>query len=278
MFKGRKLLIATKHQKEKVIIPLIEKELGVQCVVPDNFDSDFFGTFTGEIERKANALTTARNKCLQAMELYNCDLAIANEGSFGAHPTIFFVPADDELMILIDTKNDLEIVAREISVETNFNGKEINTEKMLIDFANQAKFPSHSLIVRKSKNDNLDIVKGIEDWEQLCTIFNQFIEKYGVAYIETDMRAMNNPTRMSVIQKATEKLLDKIKSCCPQCETPGFGISSTKEGLPCNLCGYPTRSTLSYIYSCNKCTFAKEEMYPHKKHHEDPTYCDRCNP
>lgn len=278
MFKGRKLLIATKHQKEKVIIPLLEKELGVKCFVPENFDTDDFGTFTGEIERKDNALTTARNKCLQAMKLHHCDLAIASEGSFGAHPSIFFVPADDELMIFIDQKNDLEIVARELSMETNFNGKEITSEKMLIDFAHQAKFPSHSLIIRKSKNDNSDIIKGIADWEQLRNIFNQYINKYGVVYVETDMRAMNNPTRMSVIQKATKKLLDKIKSCCPQCETPGFGISAAKEGLPCDQCGYPTRSTLSYIYSCNKCTFVKEEMYPHKKFNEDPTYCDMCNP
>jgi hypothetical protein len=30
MFQNRKLLIATKHQKEKVIAPILENELGVQ--------------------------------------------------------------------------------------------------------------------------------------------------------------------------------------------------------------------------------------------------------
>ena len=33
MFKGRNLLIATKHEKEKVIAPILEKELGVKCFV-----------------------------------------------------------------------------------------------------------------------------------------------------------------------------------------------------------------------------------------------------
>jgi hypothetical protein len=40
MFKGRKLLIATKHEKEKVIAPILEKELGVSCFVINDFDVD----------------------------------------------------------------------------------------------------------------------------------------------------------------------------------------------------------------------------------------------
>jgi len=32
MFKGRNLIIATKHSKEKVIAPIVEKELGVNDV------------------------------------------------------------------------------------------------------------------------------------------------------------------------------------------------------------------------------------------------------
>lgn len=278
MFEGRNLLIATKHDKEKVITPLLEKNLGVKCFVPDNFDTDVLGTFTGEVDRKDDPITTARKKALLAMELFNCDLAVASEGSFGSHPTIFFAHADDEIILLIDKKNNLEIIARELSLKTNFNGKEINTEKALIDFAKRVKFPSHGLIIRKSKDENSNIVKGITNWKDLLAIFNQYKETYGVAYVETDMRAMYNPTRMMVIKKATKKLLNKIKSCCPQCKTPGFGVTSAKEGLPCNLCGSATRSTLSYIYTCAHCTFTKEVMYPNKKYHEEPTYCDNCNP
>ena len=278
MFKERRLLIATRHQKEKVIVPPLEMELGVKCFVPENFDTDVLGTFTGEVERKDDPITTARNKCLLAMELYNCDLGIASEGSFGPHPSMFFVHADDEIILFIDKENDLEIIARELSTGTNFNGEEIKTEKQLKDFAERAKFPTHGLIVRKAKEDFTEIIKGITDWEQLSTTFNQFLEKYSVVYVETDMRAMYNPSRMLVIEKATQKLIDKIKSCCPQCNTPGFGITEARSGLPCNLCGSPTRSTLSYIYNCNKCSFTKEEMYPHKKFKEEPAYCDYCNP
>lgn len=278
MFAGRKLIIATKHQKEKVITPILESELGVKCIVTENFDTDVLGTFSREVERKDDPITTAISKCLIAMRLNDCDLGIANEGSFGPHPALFFIYADDEIVVFIDKKNDLEIIAREVSTETNFNSEEIKTGRQLFDFAEKAKFPSHALILRKSKDDNTEIIKGITDPEQLKKYFNEFLKKYGIAYVETDMRAMYNPTRMSVIGRAVQKLVDKINSHCPHCNTPGFGITEARPGLPCNLCGSLTRSTLSYIYTCKKCSFTKEEMYPNKKTTEDPTYCDYCNP
>ena len=63
MFKGRNLIIATKHGKEKVIAPIVEKELGVKCFVTKDLDTDILGTFTGEVERKDDPLTAARKKC-----------------------------------------------------------------------------------------------------------------------------------------------------------------------------------------------------------------------
>ncbi|MEI8113094.1 MAG: DUF6671 family protein [Bacteroidia bacterium] len=278
MFSGRKLLIATKHQKEKVIAPLMERELGLKCFVAEHFDTDLLGTFTGEVERKEDAVTTARNKCLMAMQQYDCDLAVASEGSFGAHPSIFFIPADDEILFFIDKKNQLEITGRELSTETNFGGEEIITEKQLLEFVEKAKFPSHGLIIRKTKDDLTELAKGITDWEELKTNFHRLMSKYGTAFVETDMRAMFNPSRMKVIEKATENLITKIKSQCPLCGTPGFGVIKVKKGLPCRQCNFPTRSALSYIYTCQKCSYTKEEMYPNQLTAEDPMYCDVCNP
>ena len=278
MFEGRELLIVTKHEKEKVVSPILERELGVKCVVTENFDTDILGTFTGEVERIDSPIVTARKKCLMAMELTNYDLAISSEGSFGAHPSIFFVPADEELILFIDKKNDLEILARELSTETNFSGSEIKTEEELMEFADKVKFPSHGLIIRRSKNDFTEIVKGITSKEILRSTFNYFISNYGTSFIETDMRALYNPTRLKVIEKLTKKLSDKINKLCSVCKTPGFGITDVKKGLPCRICNFPTRSTLSYIYSCQKCSFSYEEKYPNGKNTEDPMWCDLCNP
>jgi len=278
MFQDRRLIIATKHAKERVIAPLLEKALGVHCFVDETFDTDMFGTFSGEIARTQDPIATARKKCLKAMELANCDLGIASEGSFGPHPTLFFVNADDEFLIFIDRKNNLEIIARELSTNTNFNGQEISSEKQLLAFAKSVSFPTHGLMLRKKKEDNTDIIKGITDINHLKEAFKTLFDTFRSVYAETDMRAMHNPTRLEVIKTATQKLLVKINSRCPQCSLPGFGVTNVKKGLACSLCGSPTQSTLSHLSVCQHCTYTQEELYPHNKTAEEPLFCDRCNP
>jgi hypothetical protein len=277
LFWGRKLAIATKHGKEQVIAPIFEKRLGVTCYVPSEFDTDLLGTFTGEVER-TTPLATAKEKCLRGMSLANCDLGIASEGSFGPHPDYPFIPANEELLLLIDKKNNLEISMQELSIETNFNSQEICTENELIDFANRAKFPEHKVILRKSYAEPTDIIKDISDWEELMKAFSYLSTKHNKVYAETDMRAMRNPMRMKVIEQTAEKLLSKILTGCPACGTPGFGIAAKKDGLPCKLCKSPTRSVLSYIYICLHCQHREEHIFPHHKKTEDPQYCDTCNP
>lgn len=278
MFDQRRLLIATKHGKEQVIAPLFEKALGVSCVVSDQFDTDTLGTFSGEIPRKDDVLTTLRNKCLFALEKTDCDLVIASEGSFGPHPSVFFAHADDEWLLLLDTKNKLEIKVREISMDTNFNATTLTSESELFDFAAKVGFPAHGLILRPSEDDYTNIIKGITDKEALIRHFRVLKQTHDRVYAETDMRAQYNPTRMRVIAKAAQKLLDAVQSLCPRCGTPGFVVTAVKAGLPCEWCKSPTASTLSHVYACQKCEFKNEVHYPHQKQYEDPMYCNYCNP
>lgn len=278
MFANRKLFVATKHQKETVIVPLLEKNLGVICFTLDDFETDNLGTFSGEIRRQNDPLTTLRAKCDQGRAHSNCDLVIANEGSFGGHPSLLFAHADDELLMLKDYKNDLEIVARELSLSTNLNAAKIETEEQLLDFAAKVQFPSHAIILKYAKNNTRTIFKGIQNQILLLQKFKQLKSQFGCAYAETDMRARYNPTRMLVIKKAVEKLIQKINKKCPHCHTPGFDIMNTNEGLPCALCSLPTRSILSCTYQCKVCDHNEEHYFPKGKKTEEPTYCDHCNP
>ena len=278
MFAGRNLLIASKHKKERVIAPLVVEALGIKDVFISDFDTDSLGTFSGEISRKEDPITTVRNKCLKAMEFSNCDLAIANEGSFGPHPSFFFCAANEEFIVLIDQKNKLEIIERVISTETNFDAKQITSEEELIAFCEKVQFPSHAVILRPAVNDYTEIFKGIQDIHDLKEAYKQLISSYSSVYIETDMRAHKNPSRMKVIEDATKKLIKKIQSTCPNCSIPGFGITDAKVGLPCQQCHLPTKSTLSHIYACLACGHQEEKKYPHAKTWEDPMYCDFCNP
>jgi hypothetical protein len=278
MFENRTIVIATMHKKESVIVPLLEDNFNLKCIVPSEFNSDSLGTFSGEIERKEDPISTLRQKCLLALKTSKLDLAIASEGSFGAHPSLFFAQANDELVMLLDTKNDLEIVARELSTETNFAAQTIKNEAELIEFTNKVQFPSHGIILRKSEKDFTKIYKGITNWEDLKFHFEEIKKENGTAYVETDMRAMFNPTRMKNIQKATKKLVEKMKTCCPNCQTPGFEITEAIPGLPCEWCGKPTASVLKYRLACKKCSHIEEKIFPNNKTVESPEFCNACNP
>ncbi len=278
IFKGRKLVIGTMHGKERVIAPVLEKKLGVRCVIVPGLNTDQLGTFTGETERPWDPLTTARKKCQLAMEIADCDLGIASEGSFGPHPHIPFIPVDDEWLFFIDKKHKLELHSREVTTATNFGGRQVHNHSELTDFAQRAGFPSHGLILRTGEGATTGIVKGITDTDALLAAFDTIQQLHGCAFVETDMRAMYNPTRMLQIEKAAVSLARKLACNCPACNTPGFGIMDAKTGLPCQCCGTPTQAVLSYVHRCVKCGYEQNEMYPAKKEYADPAGCDICNP
>jgi hypothetical protein len=266
------MVIATQHKKEQVIAPLFQ-ELGIVPLVLPDFDTDQFGTFAGEVERKQDALSTARLKIQQALALSGETLGLASEGSFGPHPQMGFVPADEEVLLLMDLENQLEVAASKISTNTNYAQQEVSSWKELREFAIEVGFPTHALILRT----NTRLQKGISDWQSLKDTFRE-IQLNGVAVqAEPDMRAMFNPTRMKVIEKATHLLINKINSVCPVCSYPGFDIVERKTGLPCLLCQRPTSLTQSVIHGCRHCHHQLENLFPDGES-SDPLYCLYCNP
>ncbi|GAB5417100.1 MAG: hypothetical protein Crog4KO_19660 [Crocinitomicaceae bacterium] len=278
VFQGRKLCIATKHGKEAAIASTLASAFDIQCFTPNDFDTDQLGTFSGEIERSLSPIEAARKKCQLAMDLTNCDLALASEGSFGRHPTLLFVPADEEFLLLTDRKIGIEIVARHLTTETNFVGANVPDESALLEFAEEAQFPEHALILKDREKEWSFLRKGIQSQKELIKSYRECASKYGQVFAETDMRAMLNPTRMKAITATTELLVQKMQSLCPNCELPGFDVVENQSGLPCEQCSMPTKSILNAVYRCAHCNFAQIEKYPKGKKHEDPMYCDFCNP
>ena len=276
LFQNRSCGIATKHQKERVIGPALNQAFGM-TVIPLSLDTDLFGTFCGVIRRLSTPVETLRSKCDAAARDSGLKLIVASEGSFGPHPNMHFIPADEEFMLLKDYHNDFEVIARVVSTDTNFNSLEIHSEEELLSFAQRVGFPSHALMLR-CKSSNEFLYKGICDHQQLLIAFNQLRALGEGVVAETDMRAMNNPTRMRVIESCCHELIRKIQCVCPKCGTPGFDLADVEIGLPCDRCGSPTRSALIHFIQCKKCEFQVENVYPSGKKSEDPMYCDICNP
>ncbi len=279
LYRGKTLLVATAHGKEKAIAPAFEQLLGMHIEVPVHFDTDRLGTFSGEIERPGDPLSTARQKCQLAMAIHAAKLCVASEGSFGPHPVYYFIPADEEWLLFTDAENDLEVSVSVLSTQTNFAAETVRTQAELLAFAQRALFPSHALILRNpGAGIFTDMKKGIANEHELLEYFAWLQHRYGAVHVETDMRAMHNPTRMEVIRQAAEKLAQRIATPCPACSMPGYGVSGAKAGLPCAQCGRPTRSTYAHVLNCQRCTHQEERLYPHGRTSEDAMYCDFCNP
>ena len=276
MFYGRRLCVATMHQKEKVIAPILNSMLGVTCFVSHELNTDQFGTFSGEIERTLSPLNAARAKCDLVHQHTGCDLVLANEGSFGPHPNLFFIPANEELMLLRDYKNNLSIWTSLLSTETNFNSLEVSNAKQLGDFATSIGFPSHGFILLST--DRTQIRKDFNTLEDANRALVELTKGNGRCIVETDMRAMNNPTRMNVIEELSHELVKKLNSVCPSCNIPGFDVIRVNSGLPCMACKAKTSSTLSLVKGCIACSHEELIEYPNNKVEEDPMYCNYCNP
>jgi hypothetical protein len=281
-FANRVAVLATMHRKEQAIAPLLKEKLGLSVLVPDSFNTDRFGTFTREIKRLGTQLEAARLKAQKALELTGETLAIASEGAFYPHPAFPYLACDRELVLLVDSTHNFEIAGYEISTQTNYSHQLVRTVSEAWEFAHKVGFPDHALVVMFEQNSQCkdEIFKGITTPEELNEVV-QFVLKNSrdrTAHLETDMRAMYNPTRMRVIAQATQNLLQKIQQTCPNCASPGFDIVEQKPGLPCAACSFPTSLIRSAIYQCRKCNFRQEKFFPQGREFADPAQCLYCNP
>jgi len=280
-FQGRTLGVATVHGKERVIGPALLKVLPLAgCHAITGVDTDRFGAFSGEVQRTTDPLTAALAKAKHGAEVSGLDLVIASEGSFGPYPPAPFVPCDEEFLLLLDTRDGAVFEHRHVSLDTVFGGAHCTTVAEVMAFAERMKFPGHGLVLRsKERWERGDALhKGIRDPQQLRDLAARIVEGTGGVWVETDMRAMENPTRMAVIAETAARFAGELARCCPACGDLFFRITDTVGGLPCGLCGWPTAGIRAYRRTCRSCTTTATEPRPDGKVEEDPRYCDHCNP
>jgi len=277
-YNNKAVLLATKHQKEDVIRPHFEEALGCYIHVPTQFDTDQFGSFSGEIPRKLSPYETLIQKAKAAAQQFGYHYAISSEGSFGPHPSLHFVPGDTEMMAFIDLDNDLIVAEIEISAETNYGHVDITTRNGYEAFLEKAKFPSHGLMVRALDGKETYLEKGIRNSVQLKTAIAEAFQYSNTVRLETDMRAMMNPLRMQVIKTLAIKLAKRIQQHCPQCDVPGFGKMSTDGKLACESCGGPTELYQKKVLSCLKCEYKLSQPRDDGLIYASLQNCPYCNP
>jgi hypothetical protein len=278
LFDRKRCVIATKHQKETIMAPILEANLGVQCVAPASIDTDQLGTFSGETPRNGTILEVLRAKCQLGLDACSADIAVASEGSFGPHPRIPFMAANQEYLMLQYKAIGLEVVVQTLSADTNFAAESLKSFPDLEAFCERIHFPSHALILRPAHDIFTDMHKGIQDEKTLWAAYKSIYDKYGTVYVETDMRAHLNPKRQAVIGLLTQQLVEAVLSSCPNCAQPGFQKTGVIRGLPCSWCGFPTESPLEAVWHCSACDYQENKPFQANKTTEDPMYCSHCNP
>jgi len=279
-YQGQQIAFASKHSKEDVVLPHFKKYLGVVFNVPC-IDTDTLGTFSGEVERLGNALDVAEKKARLAMKAADLPYGLASEGSFGPHPYIPFLPSDQEILLFIDDKRQFKLHEILISDKTNFMHRCIANYDEVRPLLEAALFPSHGLIVRpNSWTDKKIIFKGIRDENELRVSITKSLaaSRDGKAWLETDMRANVNPSRMKVIGELAEKLAKRLATNCPSCSAPGWGCTNFEKGLPCEYCESPTELVAFEVHGCVLCEYIENKQRKDCATRAEQKYCGVCNP
>ncbi|OYY91392.1 MAG: hypothetical protein B7Y45_03710 [Sphingomonas sp. 28-66-16] len=278
---GAPAVIATMHGKQRVIAPLAKRFLGTSAVPVDGLDTDRFGSFARDVQRRGSAIEAARAKIAAAAALApGARLFFASEGSFGQHPQLPMLALDRELVLVRDRETGFELAGHAATPDTNYGFTIVSDVAAAQAFATRIGFPAHGVIVAKARDGapvaGPDLVKDIADPAALAHAVGALVARDGAAAIETDMRAHRNPRRMRAIKRAMIDLLRRVASKCPDCGGPGFAVMRRVPGLPCRACREPTLLCRAEILQCPGCGHRAERSVSAAA--AEPGFCPACNP
>jgi hypothetical protein len=282
VYQGACFILTTKHAKSIAIAPPFWEKLGAS-VLEYVVDTDTLGTFSGEVEREGNALECARRKCEWSLERLGdkVEFALASEGSFGPHPFIPFLPCDHEILYFIDRRHGFHLHMSHLSEKTNYRTEAVGSLEALQKLAKENQFPSHALILRPNGRETKStIFKGVDTQSALEAAFRECMGNAsdGKVWVETDMRAQFNPSRMEVIGELATKLADRLSTHCPKCDTPGWGKVRVEKGLECSWCGTETELVKSEVFGCVKCDHEETTGRADGLTKAEQGNCGYCNP
>ena len=276
-YNGKRAALLTMHGKEKIIAPILEPALGCSIAHTSAYDTDSLGTFSGEIQRLDSQINTARTKAKIGMDITMSHIGIANEGAFIPDPFTGMMPWNIEVTIWVDTHRNLEVVGIAQGPARDMR-KSLRNIQELENFAHEAGFPEHHIVLKSDISEGPKLYKGISDRDRLINAFHLLMNasKNHPIDAEIDLRAFCNPTRQLMIKKSTQNLLAKLQSSCPSCSSPGYWFTDHEAGLPCRHCGRPTKLANRYKWTCNRCDF--HNYKPASAMFAEPEHCDNCNP
>ncbi len=266
------LALLTQHGKlEAVRVPLAAA--GFAVFLQGGFDTDTLGTFTGEVSRRGSQLDAALAKARKAAELSGARFGLGSEGSFGPDPHIGMSPWACEVLAWWDAELGYAVHAMEQGLQTNFSQTRAQSIEGARAFASEAGFSSHGVIVGRPGDPHFD-----KDVPPHSDAFDDAVAqalRNGPVWLESDMRAHRNPTRMAMIARCADRLAGQLRCTCPACSSPGFGPKAPLRGARCERCSLPTSAIRARLLGCGRCGHEREEIL---RASVPASQCDYCNP
>lgn len=255
---------------------MLFEKLGIKLVTVE-VDTDQFGTFSGEIERRKSQLQTALEKARVAKELMNLNLCIASEGTIGPDPAFPFLNSNTETIVFMDYTNDIVIHQSLVSREIYSFRTHLKSEGELGEFINQLRLEDQAMIVKSSHEKTEFVQKGLNSIDDLRSAVAQAIAVSGEAILEPDFRAMHSASRRENIRRCAILLAEKISSTCPSCNRPGWSGSQGSATKACVSCGSKrTTVPLGVVFRCEGCNHNEERNDANSSC--EAQYCLDCNP
>jgi hypothetical protein len=274
-----KVALGTMHGKAVALAPPLSR-IGIALVVPESFDTDRFGTFSGEVPRHGTMEEAARAKALAAARATGLPVGLASEGAYGPHPVVPFLAFGVELLLWHDTRTGHEVTERLTDDAPAYDRIEVASPDDLAPFLARIRFPETALVVSAAGQGGAPVAKGITDPAALTVAVATALTQspQGRAILQTDMRAHLNPRRMQTIARLAERFATRIAQACPSCAAPGWGLLHTETGLPCADCGTPTALVQAEIHVCTACGRTESKPRRDGRASAEPANCPMCNP
>ncbi len=265
------LVLLTRHGKELAVkSPLLAA--GFVVSTEAGYDTDSLGTFTAETARAGSQLEAATTKARLATEISGERYGLGSEGSFGPDPYVGLSAWAREVLVWWDAQEQRSVFAWMQGFATNYAQSTATDWKEAQDFAREAGFPAHGVVVAKPAQAGFS--KDCGDWPALERQVGMALAA-GPVWLETDMRAHRNPTRMAMIGQCAQELSRLLQHPCPSCHRPGFGEVTPITGALCESCGLPTSAVRARTTTCNACGYSEQTLVQATV---AASRCERCNP
>lgn len=278
-YAGQPICLTTLHGKQRALARPFALGLAASLEV-SGCDTNALGTFSGEVERLGDALSTCRRKALLGLESTGLRLGLASEASFGPHPALPLLPVGQELLVFVDLHRQISVVEQQLDWRTNYSQKLLAPGEDPAPWLKQVGFPSHGVFARPAGSPtgpwHRDLADGAALREALEACRRR--DPQGQVWLETDMRAHRNPRRMRSIRRLGVALVRRLATPCPGCGAPGWGLLHTEPGLPCGWCSAPTALAAIEVWGCEACGHRQRRPRRDGLKQADPGQCPWCNP